>query len=487
MPEYTPWQASKAPQADLYPQYGPPGIGNFPRAPAASAYRYNYPQPEPVYRYQSQVQRPARNNYYAPPRNSEWRSYQYEGGSQYYSNVPPGLHGMNVPRYSHANYSVTGPDYRPRAASAPYNAFLENFKQKLTYAKKIDIEELKGHMLELAKDQFGSRHLQQRIQGGMESERKAIYGELRDSLNGLMTDAFGNYVVQMFIQYTKGPDCSEIIEEVIRNAKRLAFDMYGCRCVQKALEIGNTEQRSAIISVIRECVAMCVESQNANHVLQKCIECLDAGQISFLLEYAKSNVVKMSCHMYGCRIMQRIVEKSTIPDAEGIIDEIIKRAVELSQDQFGNYVVQHVLEHGKAVHKDRVIKELREQLVILSKQKFSSNVIEKCFQFAEAKSRDLLLVVMLGKDSDTYSFIIKVGIHRCTRCCGTSSRTMWCRRPWKSQDRRCRTPSSRGSSPFPTPTTIVSSLLYLAQHVFNAVSRLSHVAYQGQDYAPYMK
>lgn len=405
MPEYTAWQGSKPPQADLYPQYGPPGMGNFPRAPAASAYRYNYPQPEPVYRYPPQVQRPARNNFYAPPRNSEWRSYQYEGAAQYYSNVPPGLHGINVPRYPHANYPVAGPDYRPRAASAPYNAFLENFKQKLTYAKKIDIEELKGHMLELAKDQFGSRHLQQRIQRGVEAEREAIYDELKESLNGLMTDAFGNYVVQMFIQYTKGNDCNEIIEEVVQNAKRLAFDMYGCRCVQKALEIGTTEQRLAIISVIKEYVAMCVESQNANHVLQKCIECLDPGQISFLLEYAKSNVVKMSCHMYGCRIMQRIVEKSTIPDAEAIIDEIIKKAVELSQDQFGNYVVQHVLEHGKSGHKDRVIKQLKEQLVILSKQKFSSNVIEKCFQFAEAKSRDLLLIVMLGKDSDTYSFV----------------------------------------------------------------------------------
>lgn len=412
MPEYTPWQAPKAPQADIYPPYAPPGMGTFPRA---SAYRYNYPQPEPVYRYTPQVPRPSRTSYYPAPRNPDWRNYQYDPGSQFYPNVPPGLHGMNMPRYPHPNYPVAGADYRPRATSAPYSAFLENFKQKLTYAKKIDIEELKDHMLELAKDQFGSRHLQQRIQAGIDSERKAIYEELKESLSSLMTDAFGNYVVQMFIQYTKGEDCIEIIEKVIEDAKRLAFDMYGCRCVQKALEMGTTEQRLAIISAIKENVAMCVESQNANHVLQKCIECLDPGQISFLLEYAKTNVVKMSCHMYGCRIMQRIVEKSSIPDSEPIIDEIIKKSVELSQNQFGNYVVQHVLEHGKSDHKDRVLKQLKDHIVVLSRQKFSSNVIEKCFQFAEAKSRDILLVAMLGKDTDPYYSFPKIVIHHCMR------------------------------------------------------------------------
>lgn len=400
-PEYSQWPLVEQPQNELYPGYGPPGMGNFPRiVPPTSTYRYNYAQPEPIYRYSSQMQIRARNNYYIQPRNPDWCNFQYDSGNQYYPNTTSTFHGMNMPRYPQMGYQVPGTDYRPRAAPAPYNAFLENFKQKLTYAKKIDIEELKGHMVELARDQFGSRHLQQRIQGGIPTERKIIYDELKDSLNDLMTDAFGNYVVQIFIQYAK-EDCSEIVEEVIKNAKRLAFDMYGCRCVQKALEIGNAKQRLSIVDAIKQNVAMCVESQNANHVLQKCIECLDAAQISFLLDYAKGNVIKMSCHMYGCRIMQRIVEKANIPDAAPIIDEIIKKAVELSQDQFGNYVVQHVLEHGTSLHKDKVLKQLKDQLVTLSKQKFSSNVVEKCFQHAEAKSRDQLLLVMLGKDSDT--------------------------------------------------------------------------------------
>lgn len=80
--------------------------------------------------------------------------------------------------------------------------------------------------------------------------------------------------------------------------------------------------------------------------------------------------------------------------------EVIKRAVELSQDQFGNYVVQHVFEHGKDMHKEAAMKVLKEHVVHLSRQKFSSNVIERCLQHASDKTRDQLIIQMLGKDGE---------------------------------------------------------------------------------------
>ena len=166
-----------------------------------------------------------------PPRNSTWTNMPpYDPVNQYYPNVPPGLQTMNMSHYP-MGYRPPNSDYRPRGGSAPYNVFLEEFKQKLTYAKKIDIEELKGHMLELAKDQFGSRHLQKRIQESVLTEREIIYFELKDSLGALMTDAFGNYVVQMFIQYSQEEARNELIEHVIKRTGLLSLDMYGCRCV----------------------------------------------------------------------------------------------------------------------------------------------------------------------------------------------------------------------------------------------------------------
>lgn len=396
--EYPP---TEQPRAEFsYTNYGneyarPPGMGSYPIARPANTYQYPYAQPDSMYGYMSQPQGNSMGNYYMPPRNNNWPIPSYEQDSQYYPGASSNF--RNMPRYQPVS---SGMEYRPRAVSAPHSAFLENFRQKLTYAKKIEIEDLKGHMLELSKDQFGSRHLQQRIQEDNQEEKEIIHNELKPYLNELMTDAFGNYVVQMFVQYSSQKQRDELIASIIKNTKKLSFDMYGCRCIQKALAVGSQEQRLAIVNELKDNVAECVESQHANHVLQKCIECLDTKEIGFLLSYSKENVVKMSCNMHGCKIMQKIVEKANLPEAEAIIEEITKKTVELAQNQFGNYVVQHVIEHGKPQYKEKIVLQLKDHLLFLSKQKFSSNVIERCFLFADEKSREVLIRAMLGKEGD---------------------------------------------------------------------------------------
>eukprot|EP00826_Nyctotherus_ovalis_P012512 TRINITY_DN13316_c0_g1_i10.p1 TRINITY_DN13316_c0_g1~~TRINITY_DN13316_c0_g1_i10.p1 ORF type:complete len:519 (-),score=117.05 TRINITY_DN13316_c0_g1_i10:167-1723(-) len=397
-------QTAEQPRAEFsYPNYGrefakPPGIGTYPMSAApANTYAYPYAQADSMYGYVPRA--PRAPKYYMPPRPGDWSLPSYKQSDQYYSG-PSSLRAMNAPRYQPVDYRNQAAEYRPRAVSAPYNAFLENFKQKLTYAKKMDIEELRGHMLELAKDQFGSRHLQQRIQENVPEEKEIIYKELKPYVSELMIDAFGNYVIQMLIQYGLPKQRDELIAAIIKNAKHLAFDMCGCRCMQKALSVGNREQSVVIVKELKDNVAECVENQHANHVLQKCIECLNGEEIGFLLEYARENVMKMSCHIYGCRIMQKVVEKLEVPETEVIIGEIIKQVAELSQNQYGNYVVQHVLQYGKPQHKEKVILHLKDQLLYLSRQKFSSNVIEKCFQFVDEKLRDQLLLVMLGREGD---------------------------------------------------------------------------------------
>lgn len=383
-----------------YPNYGneyarPPGMGSYSIAGPTNTYRYPYVQADSMYRYMSQPPRNSMGNYYIPPGNNNWPIPSYEQDNQYYSAANSNL--RNMFRYQPVS---SGTEYRPRAVSAPHSAFLENFRQKLTYAKKIEIEELKGHMLELSKDQFGSRDLQQRIQEDNREEKEIIYNELKPYLNELMTDAFGNYVIQMFVQYSPQKQRDELIASIIKNTKRLSFDMYGCRCIQKVLAVSNQEQCLAIVNELKDNVAECVESQHANHVLQKCIECLEAKEIGFLLNYIKENVVKMSCHMHGCKIMQKIVEKANVPESEAIMEEIIKKTVELAQNQFGNYVVQHVIEHGKLKHKEKIVLQLKDHLLFLSKQKFSSNVVERCFLFTDEKSREVLILAMLGKEGD---------------------------------------------------------------------------------------
>lgn len=191
-------------------------------------------------------------------------------------------------------YAGRAPEYKPRGttptAAVPRNEFLEEFKQKLTYGKKIDLSELKGHIMELAKDQFGSRHLQQKIHESTQAEKQAIFDEIKDCAVALMSDVFGNYVIQILISEGAPEHRAALIEKIKGKVKDLSLDMYGCRCVQKAIETGTSEQKTALLDEIKPYVGECVDSQNANHVLQKCIEAVPVEQIAFILEYAKNNV-----------------------------------------------------------------------------------------------------------------------------------------------------------------------------------------------------
>ena len=84
------------------------------------------------------------------------------------------------------------------------------------------------------------------------------------------------------------------------------------------------------------------------------------------------------------------------------MEEIVRRAVELAQDQYGNYVVQHVVEFGKPAHKEAIIKALKGRIGDLSRQKFASNVIEKCLKHVGPKEVEVLLLEIVGKESDRY-------------------------------------------------------------------------------------
>jgi hypothetical protein len=277
-----------------------------------------YPEPRPNY-----IQNPS---YVHQPiaREPVWNPNEVSY-NPVYTKPPPGIlkpipqtnyyprHEINN-MYSEMPYYPNPREYYPRTNIAPApgkrSEFIEDFKQKLTYGNKIEMAYLKGHIVELAKDQFGSRFLQQRIMACPLEEKIAIYEEIKGQIINLMFDVFGNYVVQILIQKGSVDQLKYIIDNIKGKVMSLSMDMYGCRCIQKGIEYGSPDQRALILDEIKPLVRDYVENQNANHVLQICIMTLQPKFIEFILEYFKANVIYLCKHCYGCRVMQKTIEKS---------------------------------------------------------------------------------------------------------------------------------------------------------------------------------
>jgi hypothetical protein len=83
----------------------------------------------------------------------------------------------------------------------PKSEFLEELRAKIQSGKKIEIKELKEHVIECSMDQYGSRFIQQKYDITSTEEKEIIFSEILPEAYSLMNDVFGNYVVQKLFEY----------------------------------------------------------------------------------------------------------------------------------------------------------------------------------------------------------------------------------------------------------------------------------------------
>ncbi|OON18098.1 RNA binding repeat protein, Pumilio-family [Opisthorchis viverrini] len=308
---------------------------------------------------------------------------------------PPGLPpptGFSCPPTYPFNFD--GISTCPTAiSSAPANrsALLEEFRNSNGRFQQVTLSQLRDHMVEFARDQHGSRFIQQKLETASTAEKNAVFAEILPHSGKLMTDVFGNYVIQKFFEFGTKEQKELLSQRLQGHVVEFATQMYGCRVIQKALESVPPDTKIRIVSELRPYVTRCVKDQNGNHVIQKCIECVQPSELDFIIAAFRGQVVSLSSHPYGCRVIQRILEHCLAEQTRPILEELHEGVDHLVKDQYGNYVIQHVLEHGLPVDKSRIIQSLRGRVSTLSAHKFASNVMEKAIANAQPSERAILI------------------------------------------------------------------------------------------------
>lgn len=268
--------------------------------------------------------------------------------------------------------------------------FLEELKSNR--ARRVELSDITGRIVEFSADQHGSRFIQQKLENCTAEEKASVFAEVLPHAPSLMTDVFGNYVIQKFFEHGTPEQRRDLATKLAGHVLPLSLQMYGCRVIQKALEVMELDQKIDLVRELDGNIMRCVRDQNGNHVIQKCIECVPTEHIGFVVSSFRGQVASLSMHPYGCRVIQRVLEHcGGNSQGQCIIDEILQSACILAQDQYGNYVTQHVLEKGKSNERAQIISKLAGQVVTMSQNKFASNVIEKCFQHGDIAERDLLI------------------------------------------------------------------------------------------------
>ncbi|KAF1961168.1 ARM repeat-containing protein [Byssothecium circinans] len=284
---------------------------------------------------------------------------------------------------------------RGDASTTDYGAMssqLLNFKRDSKINKRIDLQQIYGHIVEFSGDQHGSRFIQQKLESANSEEKDKVFRELQENALQLMQDVFGNYVIQKFFEHGDQTQKKYLANRMKGHVLDLTCGMYGCRVVQKALEYVLVDQQAMIVKELEKDVLKCVKDSNGNHVIQKVIDKVPVEYIGNVIEAFRGQVGSLAANSFGCRVVQRLLEKCPEPQRRFIMAELHAEGPKLFSDQYGNYVTQHVLEYGLPEDRTKVIEGVMAQLLFFSKHKFASNVVEKCLIYGtDAQSREIML------------------------------------------------------------------------------------------------
>ncbi|WWD18014.1 hypothetical protein CI109_102461 [Kwoniella shandongensis] len=265
----------------------------------------------------------------------------------------------------------------------------------------VRIEDLKGELLNLCKDQHGCRYLQKKLEDGDPKHRDMIFNETFGHFPELMTDPFGNYLCQKLLEYSTEEQRSTIIDSVANDLVGISLNMHGTRAVQKMVDfLAQPRQakqiRTLILALSMNVVAL-IKDLNGNHVIQKCLNKLIPEDNQFIYNAIAANLIEVATHRHGCCVLQRSIDHASPAQRMQLVTEIIFNSLYLVQDPFGNYVIQYILDLNDARFSEPLIRTFIGNVCSLSVQKFSSNVVEKCIRVADPEVRKVLVGEVLNR------------------------------------------------------------------------------------------
>ncbi|KAH7518065.1 hypothetical protein FEM48_Zijuj09G0131000 [Ziziphus jujuba var. spinosa] len=280
--------------------------------------------------------------------------------------------------------------FHPRSSSSS--------RQNMAYSS---LEQVRGRMFYVAKDQEGCRFLQTRLVKDKPEEINMIFSEVKDNLHDLMVQQFGNYLIQKLIEVVNANQLSEILVSVISNEQRfkeVCIDEHGTRVVQKLLGyLKVPEQQFLAMSAVSRITVALTKSSNGNHVIQKCFAELSPEVNKPLLDEVAANCLEIATDKSGCCILQTCVSYAcaahhapqTGEAKKRLLAEIISNAQILSEHPYGNYVVQLIIAPGTLPD---ILTQLRGKYVSLSMNKHGSNVVEKCLKESKTEQYTSIIV-----------------------------------------------------------------------------------------------
>lgn len=327
-------------------------------------------------------------------------------------------HNYHNNGFNNNNYN-NGREYTRGRRNGNHNYIRKRGEDATKYLNS-SIDDFKGDIYSLCKDQHGCRFLQKQLDLDP-SNGQLIYSEIENHIVELMVDPFGNYLIQKLFEKLDNETRLKLIKNASSKFIPISLDSHGTRALQKLIECVTTkEEISIIIESLKNDVVNLSRDLNGNHVIQKCLQRFSTIDNQFIFDVAYENCLQIAIHRHGCCVLQRCLDFGSPEQVKNLSLVISKYSLELSNDAFGNYVVQYVLNKEDETVTKIIINSIKANVIDLSLHKFGSNVIEKCLKIN--KTSKLLIDEILNNHSNELIKLLNdpfgnYVIQTCLGCC----------------------------------------------------------------------
>ncbi|KAI5949153.1 MPT5 [Candida theae] len=300
--------------------------------------------------------------------------------------------GVNVIGDFASNSSASSPpsslNYAIKAAPSPAIAPPKIDKEYLTSINKVPLTQLRSEILKLAKDQYGCRFLQKKIDENLVSSYQVrasnfevIFDQVYPYMCELIVDPFGNYLVQKMIPYCSEENLDLSLEILQYNLCQISVNQHGTRALQKIIDsLNSPSQLNLLIKGLKPYIIDLIRDLNGNHVIQKILNKYDPPDCQFIYDSIIDDLYTVATHKHGCCVLQKCLNHVTPQQLDQFSKAILRfdNFKMLINDQFGNYVLQYLISiNSIEVNYGMFHNFLQSGLVNLCNSKFSSNVVEK--------------------------------------------------------------------------------------------------------------
>jgi hypothetical protein len=354
----------------------------------------NLAHPQPVHHVQNQPYYNQKSLSTTSPRNSKIeQNLSYSSVLQQQAKSPQAPQMVTPQRTNSSSpLSNTSDDEVESPSRSGSSTPVSKEGKRINVAKFNTVTDALGKIYRLAKDQYGCRFLQKKLEDEDKDDLRMIFEEVYEHIVELMTDPFGNYLCQKLVEHCNEPQRMAVIRAVSNDIVSISMNMHGTRAVQKLIEcLSSPQQIAAITDALRHHIVSLIKDLNGNHVIQRCLQKLSSLDKQFIYDTVAGRCVEVATHKHGCCVLQRCIDYASYEQKMMLVREIASNALYLVQNPFGNYVVQYVLDLNEEPINEMVISKFLGHISTLSTNKFSSNVMEKCLRIGSPFIRNAMV------------------------------------------------------------------------------------------------